>query len=698
MNQAQLGKQSKAIAGRYDIIFTVLLFSLALLAEYHEVLAFLEDQTLSIRQLLRTSYGDPTVTAPVEEVVLVNTDETFYKEYGSFPVRRADLGRIVTNLKTLGAKVIALDILMDFPNSYGDDPDLAAALKDAGNTLLVSQAEFKNGTYQKINYPTDVLNAVSRSAYTNISSNSALWTSLSRLTVYPEITGEPNGWPYAVTALAMFLGVEPQLEGRILRFGSLLQVPLDHNNQFFIDFPALPGGVRFLSQARGISAMEFLDIDDLDEQEREELSWWVKDRIVLVGDTSEVSHDWFDTPVGMVYGVEIIADTIHSMMRAAPLRPASETLEALVAAILALLLLLSGVLKNPITRAVAGLVLGLIFMSAAALVYVNHGLVLSVAYNLLAMALSFTVINTRYYLQEMGQKRMIKSAFGQYLSPKVVDILVRDPNRLSLGGEERVMTAFFSDVAGFSGISENLTPKELVELLNLYLTDMCNIIAQYDGTVDKFEGDAIIAFWGAPLEQPDHARLCCLSSIDQQKRMQGMREELTAQGRPLLRVRMGINTGPMVVGNMGSATRMDYTIMGDSVNLASRLEGVNKFYNSYTIISGSTYAQAAEFVDVRELDQVRVVGKKEPVTIYELLDRKNQTPGPLADAVQHFQRGLAAYRDRDFTRAISHFQNAMAANGGQDGPSEVFIKRCRSYLEYPPPADWDGVFSLTSKG
>ncbi|MBU3916203.1 adenylate/guanylate cyclase domain-containing protein, partial [bacterium] len=309
----------------------------------------------------------------------------------------------------------------------------------------------------------------------------------------------------------------------------------------------------------------------------------------------------------------------------------------------------------------------------------------------------FATINIYLFVLERKEKSYIKNAFGQYLSPKVIEDLVNDPSKLSLGGERREMTAFFSDVQGFSTISESLTPDELVQLLNDYLTEMCAIIAKHDGTIDKFEGDAIIAFWGAPLDQPDHATRACLACIDMQKRLVELRKRWASEGRPQLLVRMGVNSGPMVVGNMGSQTRMDYTIMGDAVNLAARLEGANKFYKNFTMISEFTYKQAVEFIDCRELDTIRVVGKNEPITVYEVLDRKNMVTGKMAEMVEIYNKGLELYKKLRFKEAITSFESALALFP-MDGPSKTYISRCKGYLENPPEEGWDGVFTHTEKG
>jgi adenylate cyclase len=342
-----------------------------------------------------------------------------------------------------------------------------------------------------------------------------------------------------------------------------------------------------------------------------------------------------------------------------------------------------------------GLMLG--YSIFCALIYIYQDIAFSMSYIFTAGALGFLLINVFLFIAERKEKGFITNAFGQYLSPDVIDIIVKDPSQLSLGGTRKEMTAFFSDIQGFSSISEGLTPDELVLLLNQYLTEMCDIISGYNGTVDKFEGDAIIAFWGAPLEQPDHAKLACFASIDMQKRMFEQRKEFIAAKKPELYVRMGLNSGPMVVGNMGSQNRMDYTIMGDSVNLAARLEGANKFYKNYSMISENTYKLCSGDIDVRELDQVLVVGRNEPVIVYDLMDKKNMVSGKLADMVEKYNQGLELYKTRNYQDAISSFNSALKIFPG-DGPSITYIERCNQFIETPPAPDWNGVYRHTEKG
>lgn len=305
-------------------------------------------------------------------------------------------------------------------------------------------------------------------------------------------------------------------------------------------------------------------------------------------------------------------------------------------------------------------------------------------------------IGAMKFVSEESQKRFIKNAFAHYLSPKVIDNIIQDPNSFKLGGESRTITTFFSDVAKFSTISEKLTPTELVSLLNEYLSEMTDIILRYDGTVDKYEGDAIMAFWGAPQMLPDHAARACFAAIDMQKRLAEMRAVWRSQGKNELYVRIGLNSGEAVVGNMGSRTRMDYTVMGDSVNLASRLEGANKFYGTSIMISENVYREVKDLVVVRPLDRIRVVGKAEPISVYELLCRKGEMTQEQSELLSIYLEGMEHFSNRDWNKARQSFKNALKIDP-TDGPSLKFIERCNEYLKNPPSKNWDGVYSLKAK-
>ncbi|MFT5562607.1 MAG: adenylate cyclase [Candidatus Azotimanducaceae bacterium] len=689
-----------ALNQRYDILVVLMVFFLAIFLESRESFSLLEDETLSYRQILRAHNAPAEVTAPLEDVVIVFTDEDFYTEYDKYPLTRVDLSTIVQRLSEMGAAVIAVDMLLDFNSSYGEDPTLELAFESAGNVQMVSQAQFEGAEFLHLNKAIPRFDAVTTSGYSNISSNSAISESIGRLKIYPQINEAIGEWPFAVQAVASYLQTDDiSLHDGILDIGGQIQVPLNQFNEIYIDYPLLPpdgmGATAGLHDVVGLSASDILFA--FDEEELEDLSYLVAGRIVLIGEVAEVAHDEFETPVGNVYGVEIIANSISSILKGGPLQAASGVLEIFIALLVMAALLATRALSNPTPRNLVSLGIIMVYVVAVSYVYVSFGLVLSMSYVLLALIIGMVVINARFYLAEMGQKALIKDAFGQYLSPKVVSDLVKDPSKLSLGGEEREMTAYFSDIAGFSTFSEKMTPTELVNVLNDYLTEMCNIIIATEGTVDKFEGDAIIAFWGAPGVQEAHAKLACFATIDMNKALVPLRARWAEDGRPAIKVRMGLNSGPMVVGNMGSAQRMNYTIMGDTVNLAARLEGANKFYASDLMISEATYRGAEEFVDVRELDTIRVMGKKEAVKVYNLLERKGQTKGLVADLVTQYEKGIQLYKDREYASAKAAFKLALSIDG-TDGPSKTYFERCEQYSKNPPKDDWDGVFTLDSKG
>ena len=697
----------------FDLPLIVCVFILFTALEYSEAFTLVEDELLSYRQAFRHASGDQQAVKPLPNVRVIYTDEAFYDEYQAYPLRREDLGTLILRLKAMGAAVIGVDMLLDSPSAYGEDPALAGAMASAGNVLLVSQAEFKDAVFQGMNYAIPDFTASATSGYSNISSNSELRETMVRLRVYPEVAEQHQQWPFSVEAVSQFLGVTPRIQDGQLTLGDSLAIQLDQFNDFYIDFPKLKprfsgSGHLHLHEELGIYAGDILFVD---EEELMDLAYEVDGNIVLLGEVAEVAHDQFETPVGNIFGVNIIASQIDTLLKGGPLRSLPYIFECLIALVLmgsmiGLATLASPLLRNSASFAVLG-----IFVIAAFVAYIQAGWVVSMTYNLAAIVTAMIMTNIRHYLFERGQKAYIREAFGQYLSPAVVEDLVKDPEKLSLGGEEREMTAYFSDIAGFSSFSESMTPTELVNLLNEYLTAMCDVIIETGGTIDKFEGDAIIAFWGAPLPDPNHARQACFASLDMRDALGPLGEKWLAEGRPQVSVRMGLNTGPMVVGNMGSTQRVNYTIMGDAVNLASRLEGANKAFKSDLMISEATYLQCADEVDVRELDVIRVVGKDEPIRVYQLLNRKHQTTGVLADMVDTYHRGLEAMRNKEFEPAAALFDQCLSLMPN-DGPSEIQKARASRMRDGTGEsrrggdrrkgprreADWDGVFTLTEKG
>ncbi len=416
-----------------------------------------------------------------------------------------------------------------------------------------------------------------------------------------------------------------------------------------------------------------------------------KDAYVFLGFTAPGLKDLRPCPIDSTYpGVEVHATFLDNLLAGDFMRDAAEWFSILLAFILACggavsirfgrhawqnILVFALLLPLPI---------GLGFLAYA------HGFWLPVVFLLTATGPALIGTLALNYATEGKQKRFIKGAFKQYLSPLVIEELVQHPERLKLGGELRELSIFFSDVKGFTSISERLNPQELTALLNDYLTAMTDIIYAHGGTVDKYEGDAIIAFWNAPLAQKDHAILAVHTALECQAKLTEKNPEYHEQIGAELHQRIGLNSGPVVVGNMGSRQRFNYTFLGDAGNLAARLEGINKQFGTSLLISENTRRQLDDSISVREIARVQVVGRKEPVTVYE--------PMMPADAVARrevlavFAQALAKYYEGRLDEALSLFGSIEA----QDVPAAAYVRRCQG-LQSQPLSEWTGVWMMTEK-
>jgi len=353
---------------------------------------------------------------------------------------------------------------------------------------------------------------------------------------------------------------------------------------------------------------------------------------------------------------------------------------------------------KPRTTIIAGLCACVAVVGVDAGVFALTGQYTPVLPALLSMFFSFLALTFMQFLKTEQEKGFIRNAFSHYLSEAVIKDIVGNPAKLKLGGDLRYMTAVFTDIKGFSTISEHLSPEDLVRLLNEYLTGMSDCILDLGGTIDKYEGDAIISFFGAPLDLPDHALKACQAAV----RMKKIEDDLNVRflndglAPSKLLTRMGINSGDMVVGNMGTTKKMNYTIMGDSVNLAARLEGVNKQYGTWLCISEDTMRAAESGIEVRRLDRIRVVGKSQPIRIFELLEEKGRLDQQRAEVLDLFETALSEFEARRWDAAETGFKRVLEV-APDDGPSHTYLERIARYKETPPPDNWDGVFNLTVK-
>jgi len=303
------------------------------------------------------------------------------------------------------------------------------------------------------------------------------------------------------------------------------------------------------------------------------------------------------------------------------------------------------------------------------------------------------------YASSEKEKQFIRTAFSTYVSSDVVKEIIADPSRLQLGGSKRHMTALFTDVKGFSTISEKLgDPAKLVSLLNKYLSAMSDVILDEKGTIDKYVGDAIVAFFGAPLDLPDHPLRACISAIKMRRIEQEMNKEIMEQNLspfPLL-TRIGVNTGYMVAGNMGTVNKMNYTIMGNAVNLSARLEGVNSQYGTWILASEETVRETGDTLLYRKLDRVRVVGIHEPVRLCELIDMADAASEQDKKLVSVFHQALECFEKRSWKQAIEGFNEALLIRPN-DVPATIYLDRLKQFSVTLPDENWDGVYNLTSK-
>jgi len=354
---------------------------------------------------------------------------------------------------------------------------------------------------------------------------------------------------------------------------------------------------------------------------------------------------------------------------------------------------------TPVFRASVGFGAVAAIFGASILVFRFTGIFFGPIGITLAMITAIVAREIISYASSEKEKQFIRTAFSTYVSHDVVKEIISDPSRLQLGGTKRHMTAMFTDVMGFSTISETLgDPAKLVSLLNRYLSAMSDVILTEKGTIDKYEGDAIIAFFGAPLDLPDHALRACVSAINMKKvemELNRMIIEENLSPSPLV-TRIGINTGDMVAGNMGTANKMNYTIMGNAVNLAARLEGVNKQYGTWVLASEITVHETRDALLHRKLDRVRVVGINEPVRLCELLDMADTASEQDQKLVQVFHEALDCFENRRWSQAIKGFNEALSVRA-EDHPSILYKDRCVQFLKVPPKDTWDGVYNLTSK-
>lgn len=425
---------------------------------------------------------------------------------------------------------------------------------------------------------------------------------------------------------------------------------------------------------------------------------FLKDRILVMGATAIGINDLRNTPFQNAYpGPAIHLTVLGNLLQNQFIHSWPSQTKYLPWLIFIIGLLTAYYWSQTTALKAIGSVLGMMLLGGILdfVVFLKFQILISSLFILVSLALSFLCILIYKYFSEERKKLEIRKAFSKYVSPKVVDELMKSEKNLELGGKKENLTAFFSDLRGFTTFSEQLDPQQLVLVLNSYLTTMTKEVFKAEGTIDKYMGDAIMAFFGAPLKQSDHAERACECALQSIKRLYELQVEFAAKGYPKLDIGIGINSGDMSVGNMGSETIQNYTVMGDAVNLASRLESINKAYGTRIMIGEETYKKVSHRFLCREVDFVRVKGKIKPVRIYELISEKTDA-AVFSKWIDQFHEAYRAYQAKNFSEALAGFQQVRSLVDS-DPVSDLYIERSKDYLELPPPADWDGVYTMKTK-
>jgi len=627
----------------------------------------LENQALDFCYRLRPS------SSPPSEIVIVGIDEYSFQDLKkAWPWPRSYHAKITRQLKAAGARLIVFDVLFAEPSNAEDDQVFAEAMREAGNVILATTIESSESAHvarQILVQPNSLFRQV------------ALGMGLTLVT--------PDG-DGIVRRFYCRLGEEETLP-EIVVHAYLPTFEIPPHFCSLIHFTGPPGHLYTISYSR---VLEGLDPSLVER---------VRGKIVLIGRIVGAAPtpiaDAFYTPFfagtgRLMSGVEIHAQVIQTLLK----RNWGRELPLLLrlSLYLVVLLLFGWLLVRVSPLAAMGVLVGFILVIFGLSVYLFLHLNLWCPPVLLSGGLGVVYAGHifAHYWIESREKRWLRQAFEQYVSESLVESIIAHPERLQLGGEEVEATVLFSDLVGFTSMAENTAPKELIRLLNEYFSTMTEIILGHKGTVDKFIGDAIMAFWGAPLPIADHATLACEAALEMLAAMRLLQKSWESQGFPSISLRIGLHTGPVVAGNVGSKKRFNYTVMGDTVNLAARLERANKFYGTEIMMGDTTYRRLGNNFLVRGLDLVQVHGRAQPVTVYELLSHMPATGPP--SWLPIFEAGRVAYLQGKIQEAASRFLEILDLYC-DDPPSSVFLKRCQKHLDKPSLSEWKGAHILENK-
>jgi len=644
-----------------------------------------------------------------EELAIVAIDVDSEQSLGRYPWDRTWHTILIRNLARAGVRVIAFDAT--FADAFPEfDVELMEIIDQTGIVLLGAKT----------------LTSVSRSALVRgleLPAENLRGAPFGIVDVTPDpLDGVIREYPIihyyqqgqvpqlGIQALKLFLDiplselVEAGPDG--WKLGDI-SIPVGPGGGMLINYLGYRGSVPTYSYAMVVDDAQ-TDIGDWDMDAFEDLlaEGHLEGKMVLVGSTVPEHQDFWPTTfmdegmgAGASYtpGVEIHAHAVDTILHQRFIRVIPRWINYLFLLIVGVgVTLLTARLKAKLGGVVGIVIVGVIGATGLML-FLKFSSWMWVLSPTVAALMAYSGSTVALYLAEIQDKARIRGMFQSYVSASVVNELIANPELLSLGGEERELSVLFCDVEGFTSLSEGLTPTQLVSLLNEYLTVMTEIVMEYDGIIDKYEGDAMMAEFGAPVPYPDHALKACKAALQMQRSLDELRLEWERVEKPMLYSRIGVNTGMMLVGNLGSRHIMDYTVMGDNVNLASRLEGANKIWGTNICISEMTYDQLQGEMICRELDLIRVKGKTKPVKVFEVLETTDMgIPAGLESLLERYESGVQLYRNREFGDALDLFHDILGLDP-DDGPSRVHQERCYEYLTNPPSEDWDGVFEMKTK-
>jgi adenylate cyclase len=688
---------------------------LALLIGYLPTIIDIERNLIDYRFKLRGTLD--LSESPIVIVAIDDQSDESTKERWPWP--RDYYAHLIKNLNQAGAAVIGIDVIFGQADIHGGPSDsaFAEALRIYDNVVLAGKIEKRTLSYGHEDYVSLV------EPYEQFVETGTNWGLAS-------IEGDPDGILRRYPAGQVYNdSIYPSFVVEILKkykdYPKQTAITTDANNFYIGDYilPKFESEAILINFSGPSNTFQYYSfdsiVDDLEfdglldeyalgsfiDEADEELnmppgllySGGLKDKIVLVGATMKELHDFFNTPFEMTPGVEVHANALQTILTQEYLQGISIGFYYLILVVLAVLVWLFTRYLPTFGGSLVTAVLSAVYVVIIFWLFINFNLVIEIAIPVLVIAFSYTGHTMYHYILSQHEKKMIQGAFMHYVPEQVVKELISHPEKLALGGEERIVTIMFTDVAGFTSISEKLSPADLVHLLNEYLTEMTDIVLSHEGVIDKYEGDAIMAEFGVPVPFEEHAIRACEAAIKMQKRLKEMRAKWKEENKPQLRARIGINTGEVIVGNMGSRDVFDYTVMGDHVNLGSRLEGANKFYGTYIMISEFTQEMVRDDFLTRELDLIRVKGKEKPIKVYELIADRGETLDPdFIKMLDHYKKGIEYYRGQAWNEAIDCFELCVQLQP-EDAPSNEYRKRCINYKFNSPGEEWDGVTVMTEK-